>query len=69
MTVRFLEDLVGGLGPDEGVFAVVPPGDDLPDLRVEVFHACEGAAADCLLVDEAEPDVDKVGPRPVARSA
>ncbi|HEY8311470.1 MAG TPA: hypothetical protein VIG47_12980 [Gemmatimonadaceae bacterium] len=36
MTVGFVDDFVGGLGPDEGVFAVVPSGDELSDLRVEV---------------------------------
>jgi hypothetical protein len=32
-----LEDLVGGLGPDEGMAAVVPPGDELADLGFEVL--------------------------------
>jgi hypothetical protein len=52
VTVRFLEDLVGSFGPDEGVAAVVPAGDEGADLGVEVFDVDEGSAVDGLSVDD-----------------
>lgn len=65
--VCFFEDFVVGLGPDEGVLAVVPAGDELTDLRVEVFHGCEDATTDRLPVDDPEPDLDEIQPRPRSR--
>ena len=35
-TVDAVQDLVGGLGPDEGVFALVPAVDEGSDLGYEV---------------------------------
>lgn len=60
MTVGFLEDFFWGFGPDEGVFAVVPAGDELSDFGVEVFDGCEDTSADSLPVDDAEPHLDKI---------
>jgi len=48
LTVGLGEDLVGGLGPGEGVGAVVPAIDEGADLGVEVFGAGVGAAVDGL---------------------
>lgn len=44
--------------------AVVPAGDELADLGIEVFHAGEVAAADGLAVDDPEPNLDEVQPGP-----
>jgi hypothetical protein len=61
LTVRFLEDLIGGLGPDERVGAVVVPAvDEAADLGVELLDGAERAAADGLAFDDAEPDLDQV---------
>ena len=63
MTVRFREDFVGGLGPSERVGAVVVPVvDEGADFGVQVGDAAEGAAADGLAFDDAEPDLDQVQP-------
>jgi hypothetical protein len=59
-TVRFLEDVVCGLGPDEGVGSVVPAVDEGTDLGVQVLHGAEDAAPDGLAVDDSEPDLDEV---------
>src|SRR4051812_27526492 len=56
------EDLVGGLGPDERVLAVVPAGDERLDLGGQVADRGEAAAADGLAFDDAEPDLDHVQP-------
>jgi hypothetical protein len=48
LTVGLGEDLVGGLGPGEGVGAVVPAVDEGADLGVEVFGAGVGAVVDGL---------------------
>jgi len=56
--------MVGGLGPDERVCAVVPAVDEGADLGVEVLDGAEGAAADRLAVDDGEPDLDQVEPGP-----
>ncbi|MEV0374458.1 hypothetical protein AB0I10_32500 [Streptomyces sp. NPDC050636] len=42
-TVGMLEDPVGGFGPDERVFAVVPVVDERADLGVEVAGAARRA--------------------------
>ena len=47
------EYLVGGLGPGEGLAAVVPPVDEL-DRGDKVFDRGEAAAADGLPDDEAK---------------
>jgi hypothetical protein len=57
LTVDFLEDVVGGLGPDEGVAPVVPAVDESADLGVKVPDGAEAAAADGLFLDDAEPDL------------
>ena len=62
MTVGLGEDVVGGFGPDEWVFAVVPAGDELSDLGVEVGDAGEDSSADCLSVDDREPHLDEIEP-------
>ena len=46
--MRFREDLVSGLGPDERGAAVVPAVDEVFDGGDEVFDAGEGAASDGL---------------------
>jgi hypothetical protein len=56
-TVGFVEDLFGGLGPDEGVAAVVPAVDVGADLGVEFVDRAEGAAVDGLTFDQGEPDL------------
>jgi hypothetical protein len=56
------EDLVGGLGPDEGVAALVPALDEGADRGDEFLDAVKGSAADCLLGDDAEEDLDQVQP-------
>jgi hypothetical protein len=66
-TVGFGEDLLGGLGPDERVGAVVPAVDEGADLGVEVFDGLEHASADGLAFDDAEPDLDQVHPGGVGR--
>jgi hypothetical protein len=58
LAVGFLEDLVGGFGPDEWVGAVVPAVDVGADRGGEVADAAEGAAVDGLAFDDAEPDLD-----------
>ena len=47
---------MGGLGPDEGLAAVVPAVDEGADLGVEVFDGAEAAAVDGLAFDDAEPE-------------
>jgi hypothetical protein len=66
-SVCILEYLVCGFGPDERVTAVVPAVDEGADLGVEVLDRAEGAAVDGLLLDDAEPDLDQVEPRPGGR--
>ena len=63
LTINFGEDLGGGFGPDERVFALVPAVDEGADLDDEVADGGEGAAADGLAFDDAEPDFDQVQPR------
>lgn len=60
--VRLREDLVGGLGPDEGMAAVVSAVDEGPDLGVEVPDRAVGAAVDGLAFDHRESDLDQVHP-------
>ena len=58
------EDIVGGLGPDEWVLALVPAGVEGADLAHQVGDGGEGAAADRLAVDDAEPDRDQISRSP-----
>ena len=58
------EDLVGGLGPDEGMAAFVPAVDEGADRGDEVLDRGEGSASDGLVGDDAEEDLDQVEPRP-----
>ncbi len=44
----FLDDVLGGHGPDEGVLALVPAVDEGAELRVEVLDGLEDAAAHSL---------------------
>jgi hypothetical protein len=44
-----LEDLVGGLGPDEQVAAVVPAVDEGADVGVELVDRAEGSCAGWLV--------------------
>lgn len=62
MTVDFVQDVVGGLGPDEWVLAVVPAVDELTDLDHEVGDGAEGVAVDGLAFDDFEPDHEQVQP-------
>src|SRR3954471_23135069 len=57
-----VEDVVGGLGPGEGLAAVVPAVDESADGGGEVFDAAVAAAADGLAGDDAEEDLDHVQP-------
>src|SRR5271154_5074866 len=63
----FREYLVGGLGPGEGVAAVVPAVDEGLDRGDEVLDRGEAAAADGLPGDDAEENLDHVQPRPGRR--
>src|SRR5881394_4352583 len=60
----FREYLVGGLGPCEGVAAVVPPVDEGLDGGDEVLDRGEAAAADGLPGDDREEDLNEIQPRP-----
>jgi hypothetical protein len=64
LTVGFLEDLVGGLGPDERLAAVVPAVDEGTDLDHQLADGGEGAAVDGLAFDDPEPDLDEIEPGP-----
>src|SRR6266568_3734097 len=57
------EYLVGGLGPGEGVAAVVPPVDEVLDGGDEVLDRGEAAAADRLPGDDREEDLHEIQPR------
>jgi len=48
-----------GLGPDEGVAAVVPVGDEGANLGIQVANRVDAAAPYCLAFDDAEPDLDQ----------
>jgi hypothetical protein len=52
LTVGFLEDVVGGFGPDEGLGTVVPAVDEVADPAGQVADAAEGAAMDGLAFDD-----------------
>jgi hypothetical protein len=67
-TVRLLQDLLCGLGPDEGVDAVVPAVDEGSDFGVEVLDGREHAPSAGLALDDAEPDLDQVHPGGVGGS-
>ncbi len=60
--VAFARNGVGVLDPAEGFAAVVPGVDVDADRGLEVGHAGEGAAADCLAGEDAEEDLDQVHP-------
>jgi hypothetical protein len=64
VTVRFFGDLVGGLGPHEGVAAVVRAVDERSEFGVPIANAAEGAPVDGLPLGDPEPDLDEVKPRP-----
>ena len=68
MAVGFLEDFVGGFGPDEWVGAVVPAVDVGADSCGEVADAAERAAVNGLALNDAEPDLDYVHPGRRGRS-
>ncbi len=61
------QDLVGGLGPDERVAAVVPAVDERADRGDEFLDAGEGSASDGLASDDPEEHLDQVQPRPRRR--
>jgi hypothetical protein len=52
------QDLVGGGSPDEGFGVAVPVGDVGPDPGDQGLDRGEGAAADRLPGDDAEPVLD-----------
>ena len=62
MTVGFLEDFVGSLGPHERVGPPVPSRDERSYRAGEFAEIAEGAAVDGLAFDDAEPDFDEVEP-------
>lgn len=47
-TVGLLEDVGGGLGPHEGMFAVVPAADEGADLGVEVADGADRNSGGCF---------------------
>jgi hypothetical protein len=51
------EDLLGYLGPDEGMAAVVPAVDEGADAGGEVADAAIAASVDGLMFDDPEPDL------------
>lgn len=55
--MRGIEDLIGGLGPDEGPGIVIPFVDPDPDVALEVDHAAVGAAAHDDKPSTKAPDV------------
>jgi hypothetical protein len=57
----FRKYLVGGLGPDEGVAAVIPAVDEGLDGGDEVGDRGEAAAADGLPGDDREDDYLELG--------
>ena len=67
LTVGLLQDLLGGLGPDEGVAAVAPAVDERADVGVELADGAKGAAVDGLALDDAGPGLDQVQPRAAGR--
>jgi hypothetical protein len=58
-TFDFSEDIVGCLGPDEGMLAAVPTVDEGPDLDHQLADGGEDAAADGLAFDDGEPDLPR----------
>ena len=61
--VDSVENLVGGFGPHEWVFAPVPSVDEGADLARQIADRGEGPAPDGLSFDDPEPDLDQVQPR------
>jgi hypothetical protein len=57
-----LEDLVGGLGPDEGLGVVVPGVDPGADVGVELTDRAVRSAARLLGRQFAKPALDEVQP-------
>jgi len=55
-------DLVGNLGPDERVTAVVPAVNEAADRADEFRDAGEGALADRLVGDDPEEHLHQVQP-------
>src|SRR5689334_13448069 len=62
-----VEEVVGGLGPDEPVAAVVPAVDEPADGGDQVFDARVAAAADRMSGDDREEHLDQVQPGPPRR--
>jgi len=58
-----LEDLVCGLGPDEGLGVFVPFVDPLADVGFEVGDAAVGGAAELAVGEFGEPALHQVQPR------
>ena len=55
--------LLGGLGPDKGSGVLVPAFHKAGDRPLQLRHAVEAAAADCLLANQAKPALHQVQPR------
>ncbi len=65
--MRFGDDRVGVLGPDERFAAFVPAVDEAADGVDEFADGVEAAAADGLAGDDPEEDLDEVQPGPRRR--
>ena len=57
-----LEDRIGGLGPDEGLWVVVVGLDEGGDGGLQFVHAAMDAALDLLVGKQRKPALDLVEP-------
>src|SRR5271170_4704030 len=55
-------DLMGGLGPDEGLGGLIPVVEEVGDGAFQLGDAGGAATANRLLADDAEPALDQVEP-------
>jgi len=58
----FVEDLVGGFGPDEGLGVVVPVGDPAVDPGFEFGDGGEAGVGQGFAAEHGEPALDEVEP-------
>lgn len=57
-----VEDLLGGLAPDERPWCLVPGLDPLTDVFLQRYHAFADAASDELVGEDGEPAFGLVDP-------